>query len=103
MRLIDAWNSMERELGSLESFERAAIQINRKVKTFSRQWQAALAVQEEYNEVKEKERKERKEQRDRERKEMDAEKKENEKVRNLFFFFYKKKIVSIYLFEIYIS
>ncbi|KAG2237017.1 hypothetical protein INT48_001784 [Thamnidium elegans] len=50
MRLIDTWNSMEREFGTLESFERAAIQMNRKVKTFSRQWQAALVVQEEYNE-----------------------------------------------------
>lgn len=58
VRLIDAWNTMEREVGTLETCEKAAILINRKVKGFSRQWQAALAAQEEVNEAKEAERKE---------------------------------------------
>lgn len=57
-RLIDMWTSMEREFGTLESYEQALVRINRKVKGLSRQWQAALAIQEEENEAREKEKKE---------------------------------------------
>lgn len=57
-RLIDAWNSYEREVGTIETYEKAAMIINRKIKGFSRQWQASLAEQEKVNEAKEKEREE---------------------------------------------
>lgn len=50
---------MEREFGTLESFEYASIRINRAVKTYTRKWQADLIVQEEINEAKEAEKKER--------------------------------------------
>lgn len=58
VRLIEAWNTFEREFGTIESYEKAAILINRKVKGFSRQWQASLVEQEKANEAKEKERQE---------------------------------------------
>lgn len=76
---------MEREVGSLSSFERAAIHINRKVKNLSKQWQAAPVVEEEFKQVKVKERNERQEEREREKKEMEKVKK------NCItsFFFYK--------------
>ncbi|KAG2203761.1 hypothetical protein INT47_012694 [Mucor saturninus] len=56
VRLIEAWNAFEREFGTIETYEKAAIIINRKVKGFSRQWQSSLAEQEKVNEEKEKER-----------------------------------------------
>lgn len=49
---------MEREFGTIESFEYASIRINHAVKKYSRNWQAELAAQVELNEAKEKEKKE---------------------------------------------
>lgn len=72
MRLIDTWNTMEHEFGSLDSFETATVLMNHKVKTFSRQWQAALAEQEEYLGQNDRKKKS--------KKETEEEKKENAKV-----------------------
>jgi hypothetical protein len=46
-RLIEVWNSIEYEMGSLESYEDALVRINSKTKMLTNEWHAQLVEQEE--------------------------------------------------------
>ncbi|KAI8997340.1 hypothetical protein BDB01DRAFT_770691 [Pilobolus umbonatus] len=42
VRLIDVWNTIEHEIGTLQSYEEASIRINQKTKKLTREWQDQL-------------------------------------------------------------
>lgn len=46
-RLIEVWNSIEYEMGNLESYEDALVRINSKTKMLTNEWHAQLVEQEE--------------------------------------------------------
>ncbi|KAI8357892.1 hypothetical protein EDC96DRAFT_445862 [Choanephora cucurbitarum] len=46
-RLIDVWNTIEHEVGTLASFEESLVRINRKTKQLSRQWQSQYTQEKE--------------------------------------------------------
>lgn len=52
-RLIDVWNDMEHEFGTLTTHEDALVRIHQKTKALANEWQAQYAGQEQRKQTKE--------------------------------------------------